>query len=310
MNYYALRTSGVSPTQPGAPVYSTWDALAAVVSALWSPNLSVDVTIYVQGGQTFGQDNAANVGLSPNIAAPGGNGNSHTILVTTDPGELSTPGTILGRIRCGVCSNTNLKITKLKCYGTYSAQGANQVYGFGGGSSYSTTNSFKIEDCFFAINTTADTGQFIFNCLGNGSNSWIKDCTIAYAGNVSSIITVSDLSTGVGMLQHNNLYLVYTSLSTTLNSSPITTAGANKNNTFFNYGSGSYAPLGFISSRFANTISGQNPNLDTALIQSSSDTPATIIARSAELTGASGPCIGNADVGTATATDIVGKARG
>jgi len=31
MQYLALRASGVSPTQPTAPVYATWDLMALLV---------------------------------------------------------------------------------------------------------------------------------------------------------------------------------------------------------------------------------------------------------------------------------------
>ena len=288
MTYMALRASGVSPTRPSATVYATWGLLATAMQALYtggSPKLLSDnATIYVQGGQTFGVDGSfTNTVLSPFVSE----GNNKNVLIQTDPGELATPATILGRIAFNdVGANQNLEIKKLKLYGNFNSSGP--YHGGSGGTFYT-----KIEDCFIAINNS--DGSYVARC-GSG---WFKNCTIAVTA-PSGNLTRIDFSPGGALL--NCAVVVYSSSTVSLSNDT-----GNKNNTVFNYGAGSVSLA--IPGNWTNTIV-DNPNFVTAAITSPTEAAGSIIARNLHLTSGSSNCRDNADPATATATDIEGKARG
>lgn len=263
--------------------FSTWDTMATMVQSLFP--LVEDVSVYCQGGQEYGADGVSNIFLTPSSA----NGNNKILWVTTDPEEISTPSKILGRINTELSGNNmTLKISKLKCYGTF---GTNLPYG---DPDYGTV---KMEDCFIAV--SINEGSY---CLLNGNNGWIRNCTIAFCGNPS--VGYQLISTSKAMTAANCSFLVRSSSAIILGESDV---GGNKNSVFFNYGTGTFLP--YQPEKWSETLT-SNPNFIDTLIQSGSDTPSTVIARNAHLTTESASCLGNADPATATATDIEGKARG
>lgn len=282
MNYIALRTSGVSPSQPTAPVYATWDLAVAAVNAL-SP-LSDDVNILVQGGQTFGQDNLLNALFNLTW-------NTYTCYIETDPGEISPTAYVKGLIKSIALTGARLHIRNIKVYGTYD----NTIAVFG---ESSTNYPVIFENVFAAVKWNGT------NCIFcRGSTPKIYNSTICL---LSSGVPTNFIFSPITKA---NIY--NTSILTHLVGNAQISAGGGgvaKNNNLYNFNA-SYN-LTFSNPFTVTNPKDGNPNMVDTLIQSAGDSPDTIIARSAKLTASSFLCMDNADSATATLTDIEGNPRG
>lgn len=261
--------------------FTTWDNMA--IACQNSHPLVSNILVYLQGGQSYGDDDGTNelLGLADGVA------NNKTITITTDPSELATPSKILGAIR-QAASNGILLIKKVKHSAT-------------GDASNGPIASVKasLEDVFGCYTVSADAPNIV---TSSSSGAISKNCTFCITFNYSGEHLFGPVSNGNSF--NNCIFLFYDA------SNDIQMFGAindSLNCVVYNYNTGKTVDI--IGGAFTGLTTG-NPNLaGTTMVTAYNEAPATMIARDAHLTAGSSACIGTADSGTATATDIEGISR-
>lgn len=240
--------------------------------------LTDNLTVYVQGGETF----TTNARITDGDAV----GNGYQIHITTDPGELSTPAKISGAINIGGGTGLNYsaKISKMFLYNPSESYGTDSV---------TSGATFYIEDCLIAYPLSAEL-------IRGGGTSYIKNCTIAYSGTLA-VISIAD-----NAFLYNNLIVAFTTESSDFN---VYTINADNNNcVFFNYNLSQVVTLSN-PENWPNVTLNVNPNTVDALLQAFNEDASVVITRDAHLTISSTSCINKADADKATVTDINGKPR-
>jgi hypothetical protein len=299
-----LRTSG-----------GDWSTLQQAIDFILSAALSEDLLINVQGGASFGSvavENAIEDLVDPLDL------NGFNVTFQTNPGEASTPAILLGdwkvRDYYGGSSNGKIIFRNIKLAADLS-QGA----------------MFKLRDvstivegrnCLLYLKNVSNTTTFLFqlNNVGNGVRL-LNECSIFMTALDSDGITVvhaadPDLVTATAYAEvKNSLLATYNSVVVSVPYS--FTYGTHQNNTFVNYyATGKVRILNNSSTTPSSTPVSDGlaqdtpiPALEDLIIQSPTDAPLTMLARSAYPTGSSTPILDNADSATAESVDIVGTAR-
>lgn len=261
--------------------FSTWNTMALMIQSLG--NINEDITIRLQGGQSFGADGSANEFLT----GAGQAANDKILLIETDPSELATPATVVGAIRHNAWPTAQLKLKKFKHRCNIGADVDGIV----------KCVKISAEDIYAAYQINSTVGPF--NDLASGADT--KNCTFAITFSYSGAHTFQ-----LGQYTRradNCLMLFYDSAN------DITLLGLNsdsRNCLAYNYAGSKTVVLGGGS---MTDLLIANPQLVGGnLITAYNEAPATILARNAHLQSSS-PCCGSAYVLGATATDIEGKSR-
>lgn len=283
-NYTTIRDSGAAVytlRSGGSGDFSTWDSMALMIQSMG--NINEDITLRLQGGQSFGADGTANEILT----GVGQAANDKILLIETDPAEIATPATLIGVIRHNAWPTAQLKLKKLKHRCNIGADTDGIV----------KCIKISAEDVYAAYQINSFIGPF--NDSNSGADT--KNCTFAITFSYSGAHT---FQLGQYTKRADScIFLFYDA------SNDITLLGLNsdsRNCLAYNYAGSKTVVLG--GGLMTDLIVADPQLVAGNLITAYNEAPATVLARNAHLQ-VSSPCCGAAYAATATATDIEGKSR-